>query len=596
MEKKIIPSVVASLLLATNVYSNTDKLSQITVYSATKSEQSIKDVTSNVEVITKEQIEERQFTTVTEALNTVPGVSFTSNGGLGKTTSVRLRGFDSKRALVLIDGIRYNDLTSSAGAPFENIMINDIERIEVIKGAQSGIWGADASAGVINIITSKSKLGFNGQVNLEYGSFNTKKSGINLSYATNNYYIKGFYNKLDTNGFSAHSVYGEDLDKYEDDAYENETYGVKTGFNFDDSNKIDFSHTISKSENEFDNFGSDSLTNASSGKNKLSSISFENISSLATTNIYFNRSDFYRDYPPYASEYDGKVDEFGVKTNIDYLNDTSFLVVGADYKKFKQDDIINNDYKNKAIYVTNSNKIDNTVFTQSLRYDKYDSFDNKTTGKIGIKHNFTKDIFLSSNYGTAYNIPKLSELYGAFGANPNLKPETTKSFDLNFGFYDFTATYFDNKITNMIDWNGAGYNNLDGKSKIKGFEINYQKQIVSDLLLSLGYTRLSAKNNDDQTLARRAKQTLKMQMDYYGIKNFHFNLNGEYVGKRYNSANETGTQTGKYTVWNSVVNYSLNKDLSFYLKVDNIFDKYYQTVSTYSTAPRSAYLGLSYKF
>ncbi|MGB5793950.1 TonB-dependent receptor, partial [Poseidonibacter sp.] len=150
MQKKISTSLVASLLIATNLYSN-ENLETITVTSATKSTQSIKDVTSNVEVITKDEIEERHFTTVSEALNTLAGINVISNGGIGNTSSVFLRGMSSKRILVLIDGIKVNDVTSSSGAQFEHLLINEIEKIEVIKGAQSGIWGADASAGVINI-------------------------------------------------------------------------------------------------------------------------------------------------------------------------------------------------------------------------------------------------------------------------------------------------------------------------------------------------------------------------------------------------------------------------------------------------------------
>ena len=175
MQKKISTSLVASFLLATTNLYSVENLETITVTSATKSEQSIQNVTSNVEVITKEEIEERHFTTVSEALNTLSGINVTSNGGLGKGTSVFMRGFDSQRILVLIDGINYNDFTGISGAAFEHLMITDIERIEVIKGAQSGIWGADANAGVINIITSSAKEGTNSNILTEYGSYNTKK-------------------------------------------------------------------------------------------------------------------------------------------------------------------------------------------------------------------------------------------------------------------------------------------------------------------------------------------------------------------------------------------------------------------------------------
>ena len=186
MQKKISTSLVASLLLATTNLFSAQSLEPITVTSATKSTQSIKDVTSNIEVITKEEIEEKHFTTVTQALNTLSGVSVVSNGGLGNLSSVFVRGMDSKRVLVLIDGIRYNDVTGTSGAPFEHLMIDDIEQIEVVKGAQSGIWGADASAGVINIITKNNEEGTHTSVNTEFGSFQTKKYGMSVSNKTKN--------------------------------------------------------------------------------------------------------------------------------------------------------------------------------------------------------------------------------------------------------------------------------------------------------------------------------------------------------------------------------------------------------------------------
>lgn len=177
MNKKLSLSLVASCIIATNLLSNeTTQLDKITVVSATKSEQSIKDVTSNVEVITKEDIEERHFTTVAEALNTISGISLIANGGLGKSTSIYVRGIDSEKLLVLVDGVRFNDVSNfTGGADFANLNINNIERIEIIKGAQSGLWGADATAGVINVITKKPENGFNGRINLEFGSFQTKK-------------------------------------------------------------------------------------------------------------------------------------------------------------------------------------------------------------------------------------------------------------------------------------------------------------------------------------------------------------------------------------------------------------------------------------
>lgn len=592
--KKIQLSIAAALLVATNTYAMED-LGTIIISSATKSEQSIKDITSNVEVITDYEIEEKHVTTITEALNLVSGISFTQNGGIGKTSSLRVRGFDPKRVLVLVDGVRYNDLTSTSGAQFENIMLSDIKQIEVIKGAQSGIWGADASAGVINIITKTPKDGFSGSILAEYGNFNTKKFQLNLGYKTEKYYVSLSHNSIDTDGFSAYTPKGGNVDDYEDDGYKNDSTKIKLGVNIDNHNDVNFAYHYTKSKSEFDNFGSDSLTHNSSAKTKIAQINYKNKQDKLSTELNLARSDFYREYPTFGSTYDGTIDEAGIKTNLNYLNDTSFIIAGVDYKKFKQEDVVNKNYTNKAVFLTNSNKFTNTVFTQSLRFDNYDSFKNKTTGKLGLKHNFTNEIYGFSNIATAYNIPTLGQMYGAFGANPNLQPETMKSYDVGFGYQDLKVTYFHNLIKEMIEWSG-GYNNVSGESKITGLELDYKKNLTDETLLTVSYTRLlKAKNNNGVDLHRRAKQNLKFGIDYYGIQNMHIGVYGEYVGSRFNDAAKT-SQTGKYTIANMVINYDYSHNMKIYGKIDNITDKNYQTVDTYATSPRAFYAGIKYSF
>ena len=194
-------SLVASFLIVTNLYSQTT-LDEISITSATKSEQKLKDVTANVDVITSQDIEDRKFKTVTEALQTIPGIQVSQSGGIGQQTSLFLRGMDSKKTLVLIDGVRYND-PSGNGANFEHLVINDIERIEVIKGAQSSIWGADASAGVINIITKSVKDGTHGNASVEYGRYDSKIAKANISHKNKNFDAKLSATRVDTNGFSA---------------------------------------------------------------------------------------------------------------------------------------------------------------------------------------------------------------------------------------------------------------------------------------------------------------------------------------------------------------------------------------------------------
>jgi vitamin B12 transporter len=397
MKKTIQLSLISVALLSSLYAENVANLDTITVSSATKSAQSIKDITSNLDVITSEEIEEKHYTTVVEALNSVAGINFSNNGGLGTQTSVYLRGFDSKRILVLIDGIRYNDVTGLSGAPFEHLMIADIQQIEIIKGAQSGIWGADASAGVINIITKSAQKGAHASANVEYGSFNTKKYGLSASYKADNYYTKISSQKITTDSFSSKVPNDMDVEDFERDGYTNITTNIKAGFNITDTNKVDILHTIIHAESAYDtdvydsSWAIDPIASANTKEttqtnDTFSKINFNHVDNFNTLDIYASRSLFDRNYPqsPYTQEFDGEIFEYGIKSNIPY-REKDFLVISLDYKTFEHKNDLEEKYANKGVSLTNSNFFENIldgdlVFTESLRKDFYDVFDNKVTG------------------------------------------------------------------------------------------------------------------------------------------------------------------------------------------------------------------------
>ena len=603
MNTTIKLSLLTTILLTNNLIAE-EKLEDITVVSATKTSQKLSDVTSNVNVITAQEIEERHYTTVTEALNSIPGITFRSNGGLGTTSSVNVRGMKSNRVLVLIDGIRQNDITGLNGAPFAHLITTDIERIEVIKGAQSGIWGADATAGVINIITKSAQKGLNFSVAQEFGSFGTSQTNANIGYKNDDFYFKINHNKLNSNGFTAYAPRGTDINQYEDDAYANKTTNIKAGFTITPTNKIDISHTTIDGQGNYDdafNNNPNSTITTNSTKDSFSSINFNHIDSFNEVNLYAKKSTFDRTSTSSfgSSPFKGEVKEYGLNSKISYLSN-SFLLVGGDYKTFEHQSGLDRNYNNKALFLTNNNKITNalgdTIVTESIRYDKYSDFKNKTTGKVGVKQSFSAvdGLNLSANYGTAYNIPTLYNLYGNFVGNSNLTPESTKSYDVTLAYKDFSATYFNSKIDNFIDYDFSSFNyqNLAGTSNIKGYELAYNSTLTDDIALNLGYTNLTTQNSSGQALARQPKENIKFGLNYYGIDKLHLGAYGEYVGERYDQANKQGEQTGRYTIANFVANYDWDKHLSFYGKVDNIADKYYQTVDGYATSPRAVYAGM----
>lgn len=615
MKKKILLSLLASTILVAQEV----ELEQITVTSATKSTQSIKNVTSNINVITSQEIEEKHYTTVAEALNSIAGINYTSNGGLGSTTSIYLRGAGNNRTLILIDGVRYQDPSSTSGANIQNLMIQDIAQIEVIKGAQSGIWGADASAGVINIITKKAKDGTNASINLEAGSFNTKKFGAIVSHKTSKFDIKLSANKITSDGFSVQAPRNEDVDKYEDDAYTNTTLNLKANYNITDDAKISLSVTDIDALKDYDSYENpDDTTMKSDVSDRIYNVSYLQTYRGHNFTIKAEKSEFNRDeigtVAQWGSEYvkffEGEYNNLEFIDNIKY-NQDDFVLFGfgssSDEVNYIMTDNSKKQKKNRDnyAYLTNSNTIDKIILTQSIRYDDYNNFDSKATGKLGIKYNINQDLFVSSNLGLAYNVPNIVQELNPWGAlNDELNPENTKSSDVSIGYKSFKATYFYNIVTDLIEWydadgwggNPAIYKNLDGESIFKGFEFEYAQNILDNISLSLNYTILSAKDKDAHNLARRPNQTAKLSLDYYPVDNLHLGINGEYIGERYDKSNDLGVQTGKYTVVNFVTNYDINKNFSVYAKIDNLFDKYYQVVDGYSTASLSAYLGMNAKF
>lgn len=618
--KKINVSLVASFLIATNLYSQqTSSLDEITISSATKSEEKLKNVTANVDVITAEDIESRKFKTVIEALNSLSGVSISSNGGIGTLSQVYLRGMKSENTLVLIDGIRYNN-PYDGSVDFAHLMINDIDRIEVIKGAQSSIWGADASAGVINIITKSAQSGTHGNASVEYGRYDTTIAKANISHKNENFDAKLGVTRVDTDGFSAISPKSSEAKNYEKDGYENTTIDLKLGYNFDDSNRVSLSYETIDAKTKFDEMLSDVFGNpdiiASANsyaktktRNSIASLNYENKNSFATTNIYTNYSRFKKETKTEVGFNDSKnktdIKEYGIKSTIPYLSETSSVTVGAEYKGFEDKEDINRKYNSRAIYITNTNKFfsDKTILSQALRYDKYSDFDNKTTGKIGIKQYIIDELNISSNYGTGYNTPSFIQLYKtSWGGNPDLNPEKTKSYDVGFEYKGFSVTYFNTKVNNLMVSNASTswkYKNIEGDSKFNGTEIAYKNSIIEDVFINLSYTNLSAKDSKDKKLQNRPSNKFNFGVDYYGLKDFHFNINGEYIGTRQSvnfDYNKPDVKTGNYTVWNAVVDYDISKNFSTYLKLDNILNKDYQIVDGYATSQRAAFVGLKASF
>jgi len=626
MKKTIALSLLSSILL-TSLNANTVELNEVTVEAANRTSQNIKDITESVTIITAEDIKESRVRNLTEALNRLGNITMVSNGGLGQNSSFLVRGMDSQRVLVLIDGIRYNDITG--GAQFSHLQLNSIDRIEIIKGAQSGIWGSDASAGVINIITSSAKKGTHISASLEAGSFNTQQGSVQVSHKADSFDVIANVSRIKTDGFSAaepiHSSpdYGKRGDElgYENDAYTNNTYDIKLGYNITDKDRIEaYMKRIDAyveydagagidAENHDDPFGFGVSTYFDKVDNRFYQAQYTHTDDIHTISLNYNYSYLHRK----VQDFKGNVQEVALQDRINYM-ENSFVRVGGSYQNFEHKNAggsIEKSYNAKSGYITNYNKLvifeslGDTILTESLRFDSYSVFDDKVTGKLGLKQFVYEDIYLSSNYGTGYNAPTLYQLYAPplFGntfSNPLLEPETSKTFDVTLGNDNITATYFHNKVDNLIEYVitnfttfAGNFQNIQGESTIKGVELGYKDDFFDIFSLNLNYTYLDAKNSKGEFLRSRPKHQIDGNIFYYVNEDLNIGLNGQYIGERYDRNNREGAQTGKYAVYNAVVNYTITDNFTVYGKVDNIGDKYYQVRDGYATAERSFYIGLN---
>lgn len=548
-------------------------------------------VTADSTVITAEEIAENHYRTLDDAIKHIPGIQVIRNGGIGNVTSIIMRGQSNKNTLVLVNGVEMNNPLGTGGALISNLLLADVARIEVIKGAQSGVWGANASAGVINIVTKKARLGTLGSVNVEMGSNNHKKLSASLSSATEEGDFALTFSNVKTDGFSAVKVYKTDASDYEDDAFSQTDFVLDMGINLTQSQRIELLVKNANSTANYDYASNpdQSLFASVDYKNSLKRLQYLYNNETLSSQLFVSQNEI--------SQYnDAVINSVGVKGDYNYLADQSlaFVASNSQYQNLGTGE----SFYNTGLGLTNTNQLNGNqlIITESLRSDQFNKFEDKVTGKLGVKNYFTKDLFVSANYGTAYNAPTLFQL--TYGATSELNPEESHSFDLNLGLYGLAVTYYKTETKNLIAYGGFWpadyYYNLTGTSTFEGLDASYQRFFKAiDTQIGVTYSQGTAKDDNQEWLARRAEQTVALNLSYEGFNNLTLAANTRYIGKTYDKANQQGAQIGEYFITDLSVNYQATANLTVYANVLNAFDEdYTQAVATYETdglTPQNVY-------
>lgn len=585
------------------------------VVSATRVASSSKDVASSVTVITADDIARKKPQTVVDLLRDVPGVYLVQNGGVGTTANMFIRGAQTEQTLVLIDGVEINDPMSPGRAPFySNLDVENIARIEILRGAQSCLYGSDALAGVVSIETVKGEGPASAYVILEGGSFNTFRESAGLSGGsdTMNYSVSLF--RYDTDGISAAR---EEDGNTEKDGHEQSSVATRLGFTPNDVFEIDMTARYIDSESEFDASGGpggDAEENISKRESLLASLqaNVDLFDSVLRQGYRVTMADHER-FSKSAwsdSRFDSRLYK-GEWQNDIYISDASILTIGAEVEteEGETQTIPEVSSDTTSLFAQQMIGMGCLNVAAGLRWDDRENFGDETTYRIAPVCNLNDaGTRIKGTYGTGFKAPSLYQLYapastyGPIG-NPDLKPEESEGWDAGVeqelceGRVKAGVTYFRTDYKDMIEFE-SGYVNKT-KVRTSGVEVFADLQAAEDIAVGVSYTYTDAEDRiSGHTLTRRPRNMAVLDMSYDWSDKGNVTVGVLYADDRsdryYDSSMVTYVDTtlDEYILVNLAASYELNNHLELFARVDNVFDEDYEEVKGYGTPGVSGYGGV----
>lgn len=619
-----------------------EALRTVKVYSAYAAPVNQDKTASSVTVLTEEDFRQRNAVYVSDVLKTVPSAAMSASGGRGTLTNFFLRGADANHTAVIIDGVKVNPV-SGYGYDFGGLSLSNVERIEVLRGEQSALWGSDAMGGVI-YITTKSGLytetPFNVDFDLGTGSHGTRDASATVSGYDDGFYYALHGDSHTTRGISALSA---DTFRYsapdgteiqtggatERDKFHRDNASLRLGY-ADDNKGMELLAAHSSQSARYD--GSLAGETAFDDYTRTRETLFK-LGGYAGSEaeLFKHRANFSHvktdsdTFSTWASAYDAK------KLNADYQLDINFdregpltqaLSILSEYQKSEYDSTAYNSEKSlsEKSVATEYRLFTESDHTLSLsgRYTDSSKYKDAFTGRLAAAYRLSRNLKSHASFGTAVQNPTMTEYYGWSGnyaANPNLKPERSRGGDAglliesNDKRHSIDFTYFARNVDNLISSETVDFINyisravnVDGISKIKGLEIAYHGKFTDALAAYANYTFTRAKDGRGLELTRRPKHTANAGLNYQFTERFGSNVNLSYTGKRIDNYYDDVTYRSSrvkmpsYTLLNVGLDYRLTPDFGLYANLNNLFDKKYENTLGYGQDGRNVYVGLKGRF
>ena len=574
------------------------------VVSATKTPIPLRQVTSAVEVWTEEDFQKRKIKTVVEALRLSQGTAVFQNGGPGTSATVRIRGGKSEQTLVLIDGAIVNT-AGNGGFNFSDLTVDNIEKIEIVRGAQSTLWGADAVGGVISITTKRGRGKPQAGAFFEYGAFNTVREGGSLSGQKGPVDFSLALSRWDTTSISAANYRRGASER---DSYRNWQSSARFGMGLPADGRLDFNFRWVNGSLQTDNFfgaPADTLkTKTNTTQFVFSGTHRQPLTDWWTHALTLSRAE------EKVSRNSGKTR--GLTNRIESqhdvrLNEYVTLTMGYQFREAQAD------FSPKKINSSHAgfgqaqfNVFDRLVATVGVRHDAFNTFGEATTYRVTggylAKATNTK---IRSSYATGFRAPSLNELFFPGFGNPDLRPEKSQSFDVGVD-----QTFFDERVTISGGYFWNRYRNLIqvfppinlGPAKSQGWEGLIKAVMLQDRPLAkrleLQWQYTATLTRDLMTAERFGRWPVhqsSVSVYYQPVAPLSVTLDVRFSDSQFDT-NAARSRVDSFTVVNVAANYDLSRRLQAYVRVDNLFDEEYEEVLNFGTLGVSVFGGLRVNF
>jgi len=603
MQRTTLAAVIAGLFVLPVQAQEIPSLDEIVV-TATRTARAADETLAATTVISRRDIERTQAQSVQELLAGQSGITIANNGGAGKTTSLFLRGAEADHLVVLIDGIKVGSATTGTAA-FQDFPLDAIERIEIVRGPLSSLYGSEAIGGVIQIFTRKGGGDTTPSASFGLGGYGTRQATAGLAGGGAESWFNLRASHFQTDGFSAQ------IKQPDADGYRNTAFTLRGGHRFKPGTELEVHLMRAESKNAYDNaFGPASEINEAESTQLVLGASVKHkINDLWHTRLALGQS---RDESDafknglYSSTFNTRRNTLSWQNDLD-LGSRRQLTLGADYQE---------DKVNSSTAYTVSSRDNTGVFAQflagagahdfklSLRHDDNSQFGGANTGNAAWGMNMGGGLRARLSYGTAFKAPTFNELYYPGFGNPALLPEKSKSLEAglsgHYGVAAAPATWgvnlFESRITDLIGFDGTT-NPSNASARIRGIEAETRVrlagwQVNASLTLQDPENR-SNTANQGKVLNRRAEQSLRLDLDRaFGTWNLGGTFRAE--GRRYDNLANT-TKLDGYGLLDLRAEYRLVKDWQLQAKLENVFDKVYETVASYNQPGRGLYLTLRYQ-